>query len=646
MKIAIANFGGLVPSRDPISLPENGAQTAKNVDLSGGTLRPWAITNAFTRLHDNLGDMVAGFDVTEIAKNTKASQVTLTKTIPMPNPVWKNVFVGSIYVPYGWLSTKAYIFFEYIDPDTDEFTTDSTSLWLLHDDVQYTPNGFILREYGAYAVNYAFKANVAYQVYGPLFQFYVIPYNDRRYAGGPDTTYTLPTTVYAGSDQVPSVAVPLLYPTTFTDYVDDTSPITAAYESVTAEDIATHQYGTLVCTDYDGAQRSYSRALTPAVTETFTFGHMSFTFDCNYVRNSAQRYYYVQQMVDSSGRDGPESDVSDEINVQPGKVPLLSTPLESGYTANRLFRSTNADDGFYKVEDVDATTFYDDLRHSLVEELPPNGNVPHATVGDAIKGAVKHPAGYAVYFYGTELRPSSEWIDMDRPWAVPEEYAYAFDSTIQCIALVGGTILVFTGTAVYTATGQHPSMLSVYKVSDKPILSKLSLWTTHDMVGWVNEEGVAVFSGGVVQLLTGEYYRAEQWSALTPATFAARVNDKAVCLFNSTGGMDDFRFDLRGPREAAISTFDVYAGESAYTWKSRIFQYPKPVCWFAARVVAAAYPVTLTLYADGVTVGDVSITNAEATVLPRSAPAYQWEVGVSAAGEVRSITVATSVQEA
>jgi len=311
MKIELANFGGIIPSRDPIALPAEGAQVAKNVDLSGATLRPWSVTNAFTRLHDDDNEMVAGFDVTEIAKITQAGQVTLTKAIPMPVPFWKYVVNGGVVVPYGWLTVKAYFFFNYVDPATGDYESDSKSFWLLSTGAKHTPNGFILHTYAYSAVSYTFKTNVAYQVHGPLFKFYLTPFATRRYAGGPDAIYNLPTNVYSGSDQIPSVAVPLLYPTSFTSYDDDDDYITAAYDnSVTNEDIATYQYGTLVCTDYNGEQLTGSRmfpgvAGDETVAVSWNLGSMSFTFDCNYVRNRAERYYYVQQMIDASDRDGP-----------------------------------------------------------------------------------------------------------------------------------------------------------------------------------------------------------------------------------------------------------------------------------------------------------------------------------------------------
>ena len=55
MNITIKDFGGIVPSLDEFNLPSNGAQSAKNVDLSGGTLRIISYT-------ENLEEIVLYFN--------------------------------------------------------------------------------------------------------------------------------------------------------------------------------------------------------------------------------------------------------------------------------------------------------------------------------------------------------------------------------------------------------------------------------------------------------------------------------------------------------------------------------------------------------------------------------------------------------
>jgi len=648
MRIAIDNFGGIIPSKDAMSLPENAAQVAHNVDLSGGTLRPWQSVNAFSRLHDDAGDMVAGINADDIAIIPKASAVTCPEFVRQCIP-WYNR-VGTGY--YGWVWTSAFVFVHHIDPDSGEIETQTCEYKIFPFGINYTSTGFTFQSY-LWGSGPTIQSGIRYTVSGPVYQIRLYHDEVRLFRGGPDADYTFPYNATSGDSQIPDIAVPLIYPTSMSDFIYGEPEEDKGHDTPTSAATSTYQYGTLQCDDVSGPQlNKIIEAVYREEPTTWTnyrvipgFTTVTFTFNCNYIRDRQQQSYYVQQMVDDSDRDGPESDVSSEIIIPLGKIAMLSTPLTTGYTKNRLYRSANAGSGFLKIEDVDGTTFYDDLRQSLTDDLPPSGNIPHVSVAEAVKGAVKHPAGYAVYYSGNELRPSSEWIDLERPWAVPEEYAYAFDSTIQCIALIDATVLVFTEQAVYKVHGQHPARLAIYKISDKPILDIRSLWTTHSMVGWVTEEGIVVFAGGVPQLLTSEFYRAEEWQALQPETFAARTNDKALCLFNSAELIDNLRFDLRGPRDAAISTFDSFDGTATYEWKSRIFQHKKPVSWYAARVVAEVYPIRLRLFADKLEAAEMLILDGKEVLLPRMAPARRWEVSLEGSGETRALTIASSAGE-
>lgn len=605
MKLEISKFGGIIPGTDPVNLPQNAAQTAHNVDLSEGTIKPWSTTNAFTRLHDDAGNMLPGFPAADIAIIAKGTKPTLNSMVNLFNAV-------------SSMSINAAVFI------TSEAGTETLSSALTINGIQMTPTGFKLNCSINTGTVKALDKGVEYSVNGPCYR---VSLTAAVADGGTDAAYNFPTTLSAGSTPIPFFSVPLF---------------------TTANSRAKYQYGTLELVDVQGpvVSGNYFRPVDPPfetmVTTYYGFaftGNVDLFFDCNYLRNTPLRFFYVQQLVDGSGRDGPESDISDEIVIPPGKLAVLNTNSSS-----RLYRSANTQSGFALVRDetAAASTYTEDLLHSLGDPLPVNGNIPHATAALAVAGAIRHPAGFFVYFHGADLRPSSEWIDIPRPWAVPLEYAYTFDSTIQCLALAGDTILVFTATAVYRAHGQHPGRLAVYEISNKPILNKLTLWKDGVQVGWCDIEGLNVFDGGSGQLLTGEYMRADRWNAFTPASFKARVNDKAVCLFD---GAANLRFDFRGDRSAAISTFTVTNGTAPALWRSMKFMLPKPTAWYAVRIVATEYPVTMRLYADGVEVAHQDILDQNDRLLPRMPKAWKWEVEVETLKEVRNIALATNRRE-
>jgi hypothetical protein len=607
MKLELEKFGGIVPGTDPHNLPANAAQEAHNVDLSEGTIKPWGVTNSFRRLHDpGTGAMLPGFPEADIAIITKGTKPTLNG--------YQNLFnaVASI-------SITAKVFITSVDG------TQTLTSALTINSIQMTPTGFKLNCTIASGVIKALDKGVEYIVNGACYQINLSSSVDN---GGTDANYSFPNELLSGSTPIPYFSVPLF---------------------TTANSRSKYQYGTLQLVDVQGpvVSGNYYRPLDPPAAVTvstyyaFRFGgNVDLHFDCNYLRNTPLRFYYVQQLVDGSGRDGPESDVSDEIVIQPGQIAVLNTTASS-----KLFRSANTESGFALIRDSGdaATSFTEDLLHSLGDPLAPNGNIPHATAALAVAGALRHPAGFFVYFHGADLRPSSEWIDIPRPWAVPLEYAHTFDSTIVCLALAGDSILVFTQTAVYRAHGQHPGRLAIYRISDKPILNKLTLWQDDTTVGWCNLEGLVVFDGGAGELLTGEYMRANKWNGYTPASFKAAVNDKAVCLFGS--GANNLRFDFRGDRSAAISTYSVTNGTAAAQWRSKVFDMPKPTAWYACRVVSLSGLVRLQLFGDGVKVVDEMFSTDHDILLPRMPKAWRWEIRVETSQEIRSIALATNRRE-
>lgn len=597
MKLTFERFGGIIPGTDPVNLPQNAAQIAKNVDLSEGTLKPWSITNPFVP-YDFTGELVAG----DVAAPSPAPAAVTLNSYQNLVPSYSGLFTS--------ISAKSFVYDRTSDTSTEPTSTISIN------SISETSTGFILHCTMNQDWYKPMLRGDTYEVVGPLYQFSTA----NQFSMG--TNFTVPTVILPGGAQAPSFSVPL-------------------YSA------ANSQVGTLQLVDVNGP--NFSGEFTypgeeGTVTRQTLGGKVDFHFDCNFIRGVTQSFYYIQQQIGTgavAGRDGPASPVSARIEIPPGKRAVLNT-----VSGGNLYRSGSSQSGFGLIEEGTGTTFVEDLRDAAFEELPPNGSIGSISTANSII----HPAGFALFIDGADLRPSSEWIDAPRYWAVPPEYAYTFDSTIECIALSGGTILVFTQTAVYRVHGQHPSRLTVYKISDKPIAVKTSLWQDDTTIGWCNKEGIVLYDGGSGQLVTGEYMRADVWNALYPELdddtpgIVAKVNDRTVCIESATTKL---RFDFRGDRSAAISTYTVSDGSAALEWKSKRFTMPKPMGWYACRINSstATTSVTLKLYGDGVEVVNQTVATNEEVLLPRTVKAKEWEVYVSAAGEVRSVEIATNRRE-
>jgi hypothetical protein len=599
MKLMIERFGGIIPGTDPVNLPQNAAQTAQDVDLSQGTIRPWGVTNAFRKLHtdDVTPVMVSEVSAGEFDQPTKPSKPVITYGDLISN--------AGILAIFGTLNAKMWI---YDRTDGTGNGTDTTTL--TKNSVTRTTTGFVLHCSFTSNMSFTMLKGDRYEIVGPLYQV-----NIASVAATNSTNYAFPTSFQSGGPIIPAFTIPI-------------------YSNSGGKHAAVRQVGNLQLVDVSGPQSSgvYEYPGDSGTTTLIVTGNVDLHFECNWLRNTPISFYYLCQNVDVADHDGPQSDVSLEALIEPGKYAIVTNP------GDKLYRSAQTESGFGLIDSAGAT-FKDDLTDAITDDLPPNGTV----LDLATVGSIVHPAGYAVYYMGATLYPSSEWIDAPRYWAVPLEYAHTLDSTIQCIALAAGTILVFTSTSVYRVHGQHPGRLTVYKVSDLPILNKLTLWRDETIVGWCNAEGLVQFDGNSGRLLTGPYMRADAWQGYTPSTFEAKVNDKAVCLTRATG--TQLRFDFRGDRTAAISTFTVTNGTATATWKSKSFILPKPMAWYACRIEASTYPVTMKLYGDDTLLATVSVTGDDEQLLPRMAKCWRWELQIETTNEVRAVALATNRRE-
>lgn len=752
-RIEISNFGGIIPSRDSAMLPDNAAQIAHNVDLSGGTLKPWRTVNDFRFLHDGTGMIPQNIKPEDIAIYHRPPKVELHQHVRMCRPYGDG---------FGWITITAYGYFSQAQNSPGGALK---SVPVTVGGIEFSDTGFDLHctfpdmTWGNVMAGYFYLA-------GPYYRFAVSGTSGRAFSGGPKSGRALGADATAVLEKenisvlsYPNDIIPLYYPTSMEGF--------AGPDTATSPDRQVYQYASAQCVEVSNPItqavpkiiRNYDLGpgefMAPGQTATIKGGKVKFSFLCNYVQDRSRQDYYCVQYVDNHGRDGQASPVSDPIVTPPGCVSILKVPVRNFIRRNwetgryyevthlsKIFRSSNAEGGFGAIADncaplashgltgtptLAGTVYHgyvDNFRQPIVETLPPNGRfmvgdeaaIPwgnaaivnyNPALDDAdqpanplaahlqamgrlttiLRGAIRHPAGYTFFYNGKDLRPSSEWINLERPWATPREYAHTFDSEIQCLALLEGTLLVFTQTAVYKVHGQHPARLAIYRISDKPILSNRTLWSTFDMVGWCNEEGIAVFDGNTVQLLTGEYFRANQWKPRQSADYYAQTHDKTMCLFGPVRSemgvsgkppqQNNLRFDMRGAREAAISTFDSHSTELSpgtgftvpqppfdspiaggqreppanpphqFIWRSKTFHFPKAMSWYAARVVADEYPVAVSLYSSNQWQQEAAFfaTSPKEILLPRTPASRHWEFAISGSTQVRSFTIGTSIAE-
>jgi hypothetical protein len=193
--------------------------------------------------------------------------------------------------------------------------------------------------------------------------------------------------------------------------------------------------------------------------------------------------------------------------------------------------------------------------------------------------------------------------------------------------------------------------------------------------GKLRADVVAIDSGGA-SLVSTKHYSRKQWQALNPSSFRAFSHDgRYIALYTKTDdsrGMLIFDPTGQGPFHTTSSqnaataitaaysdprTDTLYLAQGgniirynsgsplAYTWRSKPFRLATKINFGVAAIEAAAFPVTLKVYADGVLKQTKTVTSREPFKLKSGFKALQWQFEITGTNEVKRLRVATSGDE-
>lgn len=274
----------------------------------------------------------------------------------------------------------------------------------------------------------------------------------------------------------------------------------------------------------------------------------------------------------------------------------------------RIYRTITSSSGqtnFFFVKEVSMATTSTDVSdtdevvayNSLLEST--NWNEPP----DDLEGLITHPNGFLVGFVGRDIYFSEPY----RPHAWPAVYVLSCDADIMGLGVVGNTIGIATTSNPYGCTGIHPEDMSLTKSTTvEPCLSKKGVVTLPNGVYYPSNNGLAWLNPVGAKVITQPIMTKEEWqNEFSPSTLnACRYGTRYLAFEDTTNG---FIFDPEEPRAAIVDIeyatsvddiyTDVYSGivqvlsddkvyewdPSAntipiiYTWKSKSFEYTKPL---------------------------------------------------------------------
>lgn len=414
-----------------------------------------------------------------------------------------------------------------------------------------------------------------------------------------------------------------------------------------------------------------SATLTPIVTNT------SGTTSGGVPTGLPESRIYVYTYVSAWGEESQPCPASAAVDVLPGQSVTLSGFLVApsgpyNIATKRIYRSNSGTFGtkfqFVAEIPVATTTYSDTLPGTGLGEILPSDT--WAMPPTNLAGLIALPNGVMAGFDANEVCVCEPY----HPYAWPIKYRQATDFPIVAIGQYGGVLIVATTGTPYQITGVDPSSMSMTKMEiQQACVSKRSMVSMGNGVCYASPDGLVFASAGGATLATKDHFTRDEWQALKPESIHAYLLDGRYIGFYNTGTLSGgFIFSPADGRDGLVM-IDTYAtagyvdpvldalylmvganivrwdghatAKKTLTWKSKVFVAPKPCSMSCAQVLAAAYPVTINVYADGALKKSQTVASELPFRLPSGFLARDWEIEVVGQSEIYALFLADSMTE-
>jgi hypothetical protein len=259
-----------------------------------------------------------------------------------------------------------------------------------------------------------------------------------------------------------------------------------------------------------------------------------------------------------------------------------------------------------------------------------------------------------------------------QPHAWPTDYGRTVDSQIIGVGAYGQSLVVCTKSEPWILTGTDPLSMSFEKLAfPQACIDSRTIVSVGDGVMFASPDGLCYVGEAGPKIISEPLMSKEQWRTYIGGYLIGALYDSRYMLFYDNGTVEGcmvFSFTGVDPAlsfldETATAVFTdpltdalymvrdhtVYKFDSGtpltYTWKSKLFTLPEPVCMATAQVLAREYPVSFKLYTDGALKYTHSALDAKPFRLPSGYLATDFEVQIEANVEVEQVLVATSATE-
>jgi len=343
---------------------------------------------------------------------------------------------------------------------------------------------------------------------------------------------------------------------------------------------------------------------------------------------------YVFTFVDKYGHEGAPSAPSTKVELPND----LAFTCRLTFTAESLpeFPITNAVRRIYRAAFDGTTSEWQFIADVPVATASWTDNVPLGNEGEALVSTDWVPppdglqhmtpvaANFVAGFYSNYLCYSEALL----PHAWPEAYRFPLKYPVVGMAATQNGLLVATKGKPYWCSGADPaSAIPVELDANHPCLAAKSIVDMSGFVIYASYDGLVAVTGSDIKVITAEFIDRRTWLGdFAPAEIVAFAHEGRYVfsvgakwwMFDPADGGGFVTLGLTsvlptGLRQAyydamrdtvvlldvAGRAFDVVSGSGgAFRWKSKVITTP-PVSFGYGRVLSTAYPVTVTVTADG-----------------------------------------------
>lgn len=388
---------------------------------------------------------------------------------------------------------------------------------------------------------------------------------------------------------------------------------------------------------------------------------------------NAETRVYTYTYVSEYGEEGPPSDPSESVDIDP-ESPVTVSNLSGAPTGNYNIQKIY----IYRTATGTGATDYQFVKEILIGVSSTQDTIPQSALGEIMPSTdwIQPPAdlqGLKLMANGIAIGWSQDkticFSEPFQPHAYPAKYRISVDSSVVGIGVFGQSAAILTKAYPYIVSGVDPASMMLAKLPlEQACVSKRSIVETGDGIMYASPDGLVLLGAGGARVVTSGVLSQEQWQAYNPSSIHGYWHENRYHGFYTVGNATKlFIFDPSGQTatwcEADVGAFAAHravqddslytltasgvetlfggSGKRTYRWVSKIADIPSPVNFSFGQVVAGSYPVTLKVTADG-TERVYTVSTSNPFRLHSGFLAREWAIEITGTSDVTSAALAQS----